>query len=164
MSIFPRDLARQYFDELLTELRSATGLESRWRVVDHNFPFIAIHVQHSSGPAFLGLLVDARDWPHRPISVRAATPDFKRRVPAQEVPRIVEEGEAHVYNDPKSMEAGAYFCVPGTREFHEDYGHIVVWEGVRHLQEFRPIPVIDYCVSMLDRNVELVQEEPAQVG
>jgi hypothetical protein len=156
MSILPRDLAQAFFPELLRALTSAKGLESRWRVVDHNFPFVALHVIHAEGMPLVGLLIDARDWPHRPFSVRAATPDFKRRLKAEELPRIRDEaGEAHVYDDPKAMEAGAYFCVQGTREYHEDYAHVVAWENVRHLKEFEPVWVVNNCVSMLDRNVPL---------
>jgi hypothetical protein len=158
MHILPRDLARAYFPDLLAALQGARGLESRWRVFGYNFPYIAIHVHHASGPAFIGLLVDASDWPHRPFSVRAATPDFSRRLKAEDLPRIRDEaGEAHVYDDPKAIQSGAYFCVEGTREYHEDYGHVVPWEYVRHLKEFQPIAVINNCVAMLDRNVALEQ-------
>ena len=165
MSLFPRELARAYFPKLLATLQGAESLGSRWRVVEHNFPYVAIHVIDTNGAPLVGLLVDGRDWPHRPFSVRGASPDFRRRLKALELPRILDDaGEAHIYDDPKAPEGGAYFCVEGTREYHEDYGHVVVWENVRHLNEFQPIAVINNCVSMLNREAQKATHEPTPMS
>lgn len=154
MSLLPRELASQFFPDLVEELQEATDLRNVWEMMDYNFPYIALHVFHEDGGVLIGLLLDAVDWPHRPFSAIPAAPNFRKRLPVKKVPRAKDNaGEVHVYNDPKAPGTGAYFCVEGTREYHEDHGDIVPWEWVRHLPQYKAVAVVNNCVDLVDRSV-----------
>lgn len=153
MGLLPRRLAKRFFPDLVDQLEGASGSRGAWSFAGANFPNVALRVTDAEGQPFLGLVLEARDWPHRPPSVRAARPDFQARVPADAVPHLEDEhGEKHVYDDPKARGKGAYFCVPGTREYHEDLGDVVPWESVRDLPEFQPVAVVDTCTDLIDRD------------
>lgn len=163
MAILPRELAKRFFPDLVDPLRKASEDRRYWSFVKANFPYVALRVTKDDGEAVLGLMLEARDWPHRPFSVRAARSDFRGRLPAQKVPKVEDEhGETHVYDDSKAPQKGAYFCIAGTREYHEDMAEAIPWESVRHLPPMQPASIVDACVDEIAR--ETPDERKADAG
>lgn len=154
MPVFPGELGRVFFPSFADPIQSASASQHNWQVVYVAYPYLAVHVLNSERNAKLGILFDATDWPHRPPRAIPCTPDFTKRLASKEVaPFLLREGgENHVWDDAKRPGQGAYFCVEGTREFHEDYGDALSWESVRHLPNFGPVGIVNNVVSLLKRD------------
>lgn len=159
MALLPRQTARRFFPEFESSIRDARR-PGVWGFEHAAFPFVAVTVLDERGRPLHGVVLNAEDWPLRPPRVMPTSLDFRRLLRATEVQRKVEGAEAHVYEDPKRPGQGAYFCVEGTWEFHQDYARAVPWHDVRHLPEFQPAAILDNVVDLIDRKART----PAGVG
>ncbi len=157
MTILPRDIARQFWPEFREPILRAEGYEQQWRPVMAAFPHVAVEVLDSTGQLLLGILFEAEDWPHKPPRAIPCSPDFKKRLDAQEARNLAKadddgSNEKHIWNDPKRPGHGCYFCVEGTRQFHDDYGDALPWESVRHLAEYGPVAIVNNVVDLVNRD------------
>lgn len=153
MAVLPGDLPQAFFEAFVGPIHQAPPHPS-WRFLQSSFPYVALHVLDTKGQPILGLLLDATDWPHRPPRATPCSVDFRRRFGVKECAPFLhkEPGENHIYDNPLKLPGvGAYFCVEGTREFHEDYGDAMPWESVRHLGNFTPVAIVNNVVALIKR-------------
>ena len=153
MTVLPGELPGLMFEVFRASLEAAPP-HPHWRLKYIAFPYAALEVLNSQGKPIVGVLIDARDWPHRPPSATPCSLDFRQRFAVKDCAAFIpkEAGENHIWDSARRLGQGAYFCVEGTREFHEDYGDALPWEAVRHLPNFSPVAIINNVVSILKRD------------
>lgn len=147
--LLPRHLSEEGFDEFLADLRdAANAAPRRWRIVYDHHPYVGIHLMVDEQVLAFALLIEAEDWPHKPPRVTPMTPDFRRWLQAHEIPQKPDEhGVKHVVFRGNGR---PWFCVNGTREFHDHYKESLPWESIRHLPQNRPHQILEACIEVLE--------------
>lgn len=150
MALLARSVAQEFFPDFTRAIAEARR-PGRWEFRQAAFPFVAVLVFDDRGQPLCGLVLDAANWPLRPPRVTPTSTDFRHVLSSGQI-KVKRDGtEGHVYEDAKRPGQGAYFCVEGTYEFHEDYARASPWHDVRHLSEFQPEAIVDNAVELLDR-------------
>lgn len=154
MPLLPGELGRMLFPDFADAIRAEAPHATAWRLLYVAYPVVAIHVLRLDGQPLVGLLLEVPDWPHKPPRVTPCSLDFRQRLNRKDIEGILkrDDGEPHVYDTYRRFEQGAYFCVEGTRDFHEDYGDALPWESVRHLGNFSPVAILHNVSDLLKRD------------
>lgn len=144
-------VARHYFPRIVENLQAAqTHHEDEWRLVYAAYPHIGIHVLDAEKRPSVGVLIDASDWPHRPLGFLPTDLSFTEQAPYDALPKVPDPmGRPHLVS--RSFDGRPWFCVIGTREYHDHYHRILPWESIRHLPQNEPATILGECLSTLDR-------------
>lgn len=146
--VHPR-LVREWYEELVQALQGAQPLyEKSWRIVYAAQPVIAFHLLGPDGQARFGLLLDASNLYHTGLGVTLTDIGFTQTV--RDLPRKPsDDGREHlVFNQ---WTGRAWFCVPGTDEYHRHMSDADPYDRVRGTTVADPIETIMACV----RNVRV---------
>lgn len=145
--LLPRELSEAGYRAVHRDL--ADALESaprRWQIVYDQYPYFGLHISVGGAIHPVALLIEAEDWPHRSISVTPMDVKFSRWLLDREIPQTPD---AHGVNHVVFRNGRPWFCVNGTREFHEHYKETLAWESIRHLEQNRPHQIIEACIDCL---------------
>ncbi len=148
-------VSRVYFDRIVSQLvtdRGADAYSHVWKVKDVFYPNVFIEVLISLGrPSFI-ISFNFRNYNYSPPQVGLLTLDLQL---IQQVNKDAilpdKDGTIHVINNPE----GAWFCTPGTWEYHEFYFDLDRWEKERYGNTCNIIELINRIIAMIDRSKEI---------
>lgn len=146
--LIPIDVARIYHEQLVERFADVQGeYEDTWRLEKSPFPYLCFHVVGPGGEPLLGLLADARNYPHRALSVTLTDPSFTGTVGGVPSKPADTERERLVYNQDKRRH---WFCTPGTDEYHTHYSGVEPFDRIRGAEEIQPLEVVLRCIRHID--------------
>jgi hypothetical protein len=157
MAILHERVARAKFPALRDRFLAGEA-GSAYRVVEATFPFILLQIHNATGQPAIGLLVDARNYPHRALRIIPYDLAFRKPLQPQDLPAVQDgEGRTHIMG---TADGASWFCVPGTDQYHSFYAAEVPWESVRSLPSNDPVEVALACLAHVDRSRLTPRSEP----
>ena len=144
----PPAVRRATHDAVVEAFRRAEPMyEGAWKIVSDDYPAICIHLMGPSGP-LLGILVDAAEYDSNGLGITLTDVTFRGMaigVPCKaqsDHPPLVYSGEPGLQR--------AWFCLPGTREFHRQYADLEPFAIIRDKPEANPVEILMRCLSTID--------------
>lgn len=146
--LLPKEVAQQHHRDLIAALEAAQdAYEHEWRLAAAPFPYLCIEIRRGPDTPLVGLLADARNYPHRALSITVTDVTFSKLL--QGVPRQAADTdrESLVFNKKTNRH---WFCVPGTDEYHTQYSGVEPFDRIRGREEADPVQVITRCIRTID--------------
>lgn len=147
--LIPAQVARTYHEQLVRRFEAVQGeYEDTWQFEKSPFPYLCLHVMGPENSPLVGLLIDARNYPHRALSVTLTDLSFKGTIGIVPGKPADTERRCLVYNRSKRRH---WFCTPGTDEYHSHYSGVEPFDRIRGKAEAGPLEVVLRCIRHIDR-------------
>jgi hypothetical protein len=120
--------------------------DGRWKVATNAYPTIGIHLLGKGGP-LLGLLLDASEFDTQGLGVTLTDKGFRSLVVGVPCKTKADHPPLVYTGEPVQR---AWFCVPGTREFHRQYADLEPFALIRDRPEANPVEILMRCIEAID--------------